>query len=188
MGSPTGANVRDLRSDDLAAVLAINAANVPEVGAVDADRLSFLVAESTFSLVVDIGGEVDGEVGGEVVGFCVVLPLGSSYDSVNYRWFAERYDDVVYLDRVAFDERHQRRGLGRLLYRAVEQRASAVGAAAIALEVNVDPPNDASLAFHARQGYIEVGRQDTPYGIVVSMQRKELDAASDTTSVNGGPA
>jgi hypothetical protein len=60
----------------------------------------------------------------------------------------------------------------------VEERARAAGAAAIALEVNVDPPNAPSLAFHARHGFGEVGRQDTPYGIVVSMQRKELDEGS----------
>jgi predicted GNAT superfamily acetyltransferase len=175
--------VRDLEPNDLAAVLAINEAHVPEVGALDAQRLSFLVAESAFSLVVETGAHPRDHVGDHTVergiaGFCIVLPMGSTYDSVNYRWFAERYDDIVYLDRVAFDDAFQRRGLGSLLYRAVEERARAAGAAAIALEVNVDPPNAPSLAFHARHGFDEVGRQDTPYGIVVSMQRKELAGRS----------
>ncbi len=46
------------------------------------------------------------------------------------------------------------------------------GADHLALEVNVDPPNEVSLAFHAGLGFTEVGRQDTPYGIRVSMQMR----------------
>jgi uncharacterized protein len=44
------------------------------------------------------------------------MPPDSAYDSVNYRWFTERYDDFMYLDRVAFDAEAQGRGLGTLLY------------------------------------------------------------------------
>jgi predicted GNAT superfamily acetyltransferase len=165
--TPTdGVVVRDAEPGDLDRLHEINAANVPEVGDVDRARLQFLLDESTVALVVDVAGEV--------AGFCVVLPLGSSYESVNYRWFSDRYDDVAYLDRVAVDARYRRRGLGSALYRAVERRVAAAGVAAVALEVNVDPPNEPSLAFHARQGYREVGRQDTPYGIVVAMMRKEV--------------
>jgi predicted GNAT superfamily acetyltransferase len=160
--------VRDVRPGDLERLHAINAANVPEVGDVDRDRLRFLVDESAIGLVV--------EVAEQIAGFCLVLPLGSSYDSVNYRWFSERYDDVMYLDRVAFDAAYRRRGLGTGLYRAVERRVADAGVPAIALEVNADPPNPPSLAFHRRLGYREVGRQDTPYGIVVSMMRKEIGA------------
>lgn len=176
MSDSTRATVRDVVDDDLPSLMAINAVNVPEVGAVDEERLRFLLAESTIALVVEVGGAVDGAV----AGFCIVLPLGSTYDSVNYRWFSERFDDVAYLDRVAFDERFRRRGLGTLLYGGVEQRVAAEGLAGVALEVNVDPPNPPSLAFHERLGYREVGRQHTPYGITVSMMRKDL--------VSDGPA
>jgi predicted GNAT superfamily acetyltransferase len=163
--------IRELRPGDVAAVRAINEANVPEVGSADEDRLRFLIAESAIALVVVVEGAI--------AGFCLVLPLGSSYDSVNYRWFSSRYDDVMYLDRVAFDERFRRRGLGTLLYDEVERRVAASGAAALALEVNADPPNTPSLAFHEGRGFVEVGRQNTPYGIVVSMMRKELAISDD---------
>lgn len=167
-----GIVVRDVRPGDLDRLHEINAANVPEVGDVDRRRLRFLVDESAIALVVQVG-EAIGDV---VAGFCLVLPLGSSYDSVNYRWFSDRYDDVMYLDRVAFDVPYRRRGLGTMLYRAVERRVAEAGVPAIGLEVNADPPNPPSLAFHERLGYREVGRQDTPYGIVVSMMRKEVGA------------
>ena len=53
-------------------------------------------------VVVDHAESGDGPDEGVVVGFCVVLAPGSSYDSVNYLWFMDRYDDAYYLDRVAF--------------------------------------------------------------------------------------
>ncbi len=41
------------------------------------------------------------------------------------------------------------------------------------LEVNLDPPNEPSLAFHRRRGYVEVGRQ-VATGHLVSLMVKEL--------------
>jgi uncharacterized protein len=115
------------------------------------------------------------ELDGLVVGFCLVMPSDTDYDSVNYRWFTERHDDFLYLDRVAFDADAQGRGLGTLLYAEVDRlMVERGGAARLALEVNVDPPNEPSLAFHARRGFVEVGQQDTPYGIRVSMQMRPV--------------
>ena len=48
------------------------------------------------------------------------------------------------------------------------------GVGHLALEVNVDPPNEGSLRFHERLGFVEVGQQDTPYGIRVSMQMRPV--------------
>ena len=105
-----------------------------------------------------------------VAGFCVVLAKGSSYDSVNYVWFMERYDDVLYLDRVAFDAAAQGQGLGSALYNEVDRRLAGQ-ALGLTLEVNVDPPNEPSLAFHRKHGYVEVGRQMSK-GIEVALMHK----------------
>jgi predicted GNAT superfamily acetyltransferase len=157
--------IRPIESTDLGRILEINEANVPEVGSVDADRMSMLLGMSPIALAV--------EVDATIVGFCLVLASDAPYDSVNYRWFTQRYDDFMYLDRVAFDAAAQGRGLGTLLYAEVDRRmVESGGANHLALEVNVDPPNEPSLAFHARRGFAEVGQQDTPYGIRVSMQMR----------------
>lgn len=164
---PVSIEVREIEAADIDELHRINEANVPEVGSVDRPRFDFLLGASVLALVVTVDGEP--------AGFCLVLPLGMPYDSVNYRWFSERYDDVWYLDRVAFDRRFQRRGLGTRLYDEVERRVGErPEIAALTLEVNVDPPNEPSLAFHRRRDYDEVGRQHTPYGITVSMMRKQL--------------
>ncbi len=137
---------------------------MPEVGSVDAARMTFLVGESPIALAVELDAAI--------VGFCLVMPSGGGYDSVNYRWFCERYDNFMYLDRVAFEAAAQGRGLGTMLYAEVDRLMVERGDSRLALEVNVEPPNEPSLAFHARRGFVEVGQQDTPYGIRVSMQMR----------------
>jgi predicted GNAT superfamily acetyltransferase len=161
--------IRSMTAADFDAVLMINEANVPEVSSIDLDRLAFLVDESEFALVVEIEDRV--------AGFCLVLGAGSTYESVNYRWFMDRFDDAMYLDRVAFDETFQGRGLGTALYAEVHDRVSAIdGMNRWTLEVNADPPNVPSLAFHAARGFVEVGRQHTPYGITVSLMERATDS------------
>lgn len=159
--------IRAIERGDLDRILEINEANVPEVGSVDADRMAFLLGVSPIALAVASGGAI--------VGFCLVMTSDAPYDSVNFRWFTERYDDFMYLDRVAFDAAAQGLGLGTLLYAEVHRLMVERNASSLALEVNVDPPNETSLAFHARRGFVEVGQQDTPYGIRVSMQMRTVD-------------
>jgi predicted GNAT superfamily acetyltransferase len=158
--------VRLLRPDDLPRLVAINAAEVPAVGPIGVDGLEHLVRESVVALVVTAHEGDD-----EPAGFCVVLGPSADYGSVNYRWFRDRYDDFVYLDRVAIEPAAQGRGLGRALYDEVERR---VDAEWFTLEVNLRPRNDASLAFHDRLGFVEVGQQETPYGSLVSLMAKRL--------------
>jgi hypothetical protein len=152
------------RAGELERILAINQAEVPAVGDLDLERLAHLVDQSALALAA-----CDDD--GAVVGFCLVLAPGADYGSVNYRWFSERYDDFAYLDRVAVAPEHQRRGIGRLLYEAVE---AATDAPWFTLEVNLRPRNDTSLAFHDRLGFTEVGQQETPYGALVSLMAKRL--------------
>ena len=167
----TGVRIRPMASTDFEAVLTINEANVPEVSSIDLEQLAFLVAESAIALVVDVEDVV--------VGFCLVLAPGSTYQSVNYRWFMDRYDDAMYLDRVAFDEAFRGRGLGTALYGEVHERVCAIeGMNRWTLEVNADPPNVASLAFHAARGFVEVGQQHTPYGITVSLMERPTQPPS----------
>ena len=155
--------IRDLTTDDVPAITAINNANVPAVGEADSAKLARLLAESSIALAAELDGAV--------VGFCLVLPPGTDYASPNYRWFSERYDDFAYLDRVTVDEAQRSKGIGAALYAEVEQR---IVAPWFLLEVNLRPRNDGSLRFHARLGFVEVGQQETDYGTLVSLLAKAL--------------
>jgi predicted GNAT superfamily acetyltransferase len=157
-------HLRPYQPADAAAVLALNQAALDAVTSLDADRLDRLVA-----LAAQVSVIVDGDV---VAGFAMVFAPDSSYDSANYAWFAARYDDFRYLDRVVVAPTHRRRGVGRTLYDHLE--ASAASSGRMALEVYVEPPNVASLAFHQARGYVEQGRLPQPGGKVCTMLVKQL--------------
>lgn len=160
--------LREFVPADLAAVHVINEAEVPAVGSTTPETLGHVASESLVALVADVDGEV--------AGFCLVLPPGAEYGSKNYEWFSERYDDFVYLDRVAIPPGFQRRGIGQAMYAEVERLAAERRPTAtdFALEVNLRPRNDRSLAFHATLGFLEVGQLETDDGALVSMMTKPL--------------
>lgn len=162
--------VREYTVGDLDAVHAINQAEVPAVGSETRDDLGHIGSQSEIALVA-VDRRTD-----EIAGFCMVLVPGADYDSGNYLWFAERYDDFVYLDRVAIAPAYQRLGIGRALYADVERLAGERRPTAdlFTLEVNLRPRNDRSLAFHAELGFVEVGQRETEYGALVSLMAKPL--------------
>jgi predicted GNAT superfamily acetyltransferase len=146
------------------AVLALNHRFVEWLSPLDVERLAWIVGLADRAEVL----EVDDEVGG----FVLTMRPGCDYDSENYRWFGRRYgSDFYYLDRIVVAEHLRRRGLARFVYDAMEDTARDAGR--MTLEVNVDPPNHGSLAFHTGRGYSEVGRQGDP-GHLVALMVKEL--------------
>lgn len=148
-----------VRPADLDEVLELNQASTPHVGELDRARLTSIVDECSLALVAR-------DDTGRLGGFVLVLAPGAAYDSPNYRWFADRYDDFRYVDRIAVDTTMHRCGLGRRLYGAVFDHARAGGAPIVTAEVNVEPPNPVSMAFHASMGFAEAGRQSTYGGSV----------------------
>jgi predicted GNAT superfamily acetyltransferase len=161
--------IREIVAADLQAVWELNQSMVPAVGSVDIERMASLVELSEHAVLVE-----SSDAKPAIDGFSLVFAPGSSYDSVNYLWFAAKYPTAHYLDRVAFRKSAQGQGFGSELYRDIEQRLIQSGVSELGLEVNVDPPNVQSLGFHKRHGYVEVGQQRTPYGTTVSMQLKKL--------------
>jgi predicted GNAT superfamily acetyltransferase len=147
--------IRPYAASDLPALVAINDAAYPAVPITPADELAELIGFSALTLVVDDG---------EPAGFIVALAPGLEYASENYTWFSARSQDFLYVDRIVLAPRLQGQGIGPLLYGAVEDEARAAGASKVLCEVNVRPPNPGSLAFHARLGFVEVGRQQTKGG------------------------
>ena len=158
-------DVRLLQAHDLVAALAINNASTPAVTEATEVRFAHIFQAAAVSL-----GTFDGEV---LVGFSLALEPLADYDSSNYCWFGERYDNFVYLDRIAIAASHQNRGLGSLLYEELERH---ICTPVLACEVNLRPPNEGSLRFHERIGFREVGQQETPYGSLVSMLVKDIAA------------
>lgn len=161
------AEIRPVRRKDLPAVRALNAANVPAVGPLDDERVElFLTAAEAFWLAV---------ADHTVVGFFVGLLSGHDYASPNYRWFARRHERFAYVDRIALTPSARGSGLADMIYDRWEDVARAADAPVLCAEVNVDPPNPRSLAFHTRRGLLPVA-EVTPYGDDhrVAMLQKDL--------------
>ena len=153
-------------------MLDLNQRSTPHVGEVDAARLRTIVEEATLALVARDGGQL--------AGFVLVLGPGAAYDSPNYRWFAQRYDDFRYVDRIAVEPDRHRDGLGSRLYRAVFDHARDSGSPVVTCEVNLEPPNPVSQQFHASLGFREVGRQENYGGeVVVQLLARPIEPSAD---------
>jgi predicted GNAT superfamily acetyltransferase len=154
-------DLRPLRDTDLADVLTLNERNVEALAPMDEARLNELRGLADRFDVLD----VDGAFGG----FVVTFASGTAYDSENYRWFTGRHDRFYYLDRIVLHEDFRRRGLGGYVYDELERVAAPY--TRLCLEVNLEPRNDASLAFHEARGYKEVGRLGDDEHLVALMEK-----------------
>lgn len=125
------------------ALAELNNGAVPNVNALSPAALSALAHKGTTRVVRD----------GALLGMVLTMDGRQDYDSLNYRWFQARYSEFLYVDRVIVADAAKGRGVGRLLYEDAIARAAAAGLPYVLAEVNVDPPNPASHAFHARLGF-----------------------------------
>jgi uncharacterized protein len=92
--------------------------------------------------------------------FLIALHDGSRHDGVNFNWFRTRYERFVYVDRIVVAADQRGRGHARSLYDELIAKAAQAGHRVLCCEVNVEPPNEVSLAFHAAMGFAEVGRAE----------------------------
>ena len=162
----TTVRLRPAGDADGAALLALNLDEEAALAPMDRGRLGYLRSRADRFDVI--------EVDGAFAGFVVTMRPGTDYDSANYRWFSERFArGFYYLDRIVLAPRVRRRGVAGQVYDELEAVAATYGR--MALEVNLVPPNPASLAFHTGRRYAEVGRRGDEEHLVVLMT-KELPA------------
>jgi predicted GNAT superfamily acetyltransferase len=156
--------LRPITEEDLPEVLRFNAEHVQLLSPLDDERLRRLLTWTDRADMITCDGQN--------AGFVLTFGPDSDYDSANYQWFSARFgSDFSYLDRIVVDDAFRRRGLASAVYDVLEGAASE--RARLVLEVNLDPPNEPSLAFHRRRGYHEVGRLGEP-GHEVTLMAKDL--------------
>jgi len=119
-----------------------------------AQALSWLTEERLIALVGDafVARRI-----GDVAAFILAFDQDASYDGENFLWFKARYQRFVYVDRVVVAESARGRGYATRLYRDLFATAARCDHKLIACEVNADPPNQESDAFHAGFGFEQVG-------------------------------
>jgi len=143
--------VNPLALSDLEAIRTINQENIPEVSDIESiERLQQLIDWSSHVIVVR--DEV-------VAGFIILMREDQNYESPNYNFFNNKNEPFLYVDRIAIQENHQRKGLGKLIYNKVLELGKELGVNTCC-EVNTVPRNEPSLAFHSGFGFEEVGTKD----------------------------
>ncbi|MFQ5556690.1 MAG: GNAT family N-acetyltransferase [Acidimicrobiales bacterium] len=180
MRRPGTPSTRPMSRSDLDAVLELNNAAVPAVNELTMADLEWFAEVAHTFLVVDRGGGGDGSVAGFLIG---LDGPGLDYHSLNYRWFSERYDRFVYVDRIVVAESARGRGTGGSLYDAFAVEGRADGHHVMLAEVNLRPPNAGSLRFHRRHGFVRVGEQDTEGGAKrVTLLARDLTSGAGPSS------
>jgi predicted GNAT superfamily acetyltransferase len=128
----------------------LNNAAAPDVNQIDERKADWLLTHSALARMAIVDGHAAGVI--------VVLGDASNLESDYFRWFTDRYENFLYIDRVIVAETVRRCGLATRLYREVDELARS-SRMAIASEVYSQPPNIPSLNFHRKMGYREVGQQ-----------------------------
>ena len=138
--------VQSISPADEAAVLALNNAHAEELSWLEPERLHELIERAVFA-----------RRAGSIDAFILAFDQDADYDSPNFLWFRERYSRFVYVDRIAVAPHARGRGLARQIYEELFAFALNAGHELVTCEVNADPPNPASDAFHASLGFREAG-------------------------------
>ena len=162
-----GVVIRDAALVDEDFILALNAASTPAVGEMAAQSYRDIAAQAYRILIA--------EAGGEPAGFLILIRPGSEYPSDNFAWFEEQFDNHLYIDRIAVRKSAWGAGVGRTLYDAALRIAAELGEKRLTAEVNEDPPNPESMAFHAKLGFRHLLSRTSPrLGKVVAMLERPL--------------
>lgn len=135
--------------DTLAEALELNNRHAVELSWQDETSFARLVSAAFFARWTEGRGA-----------FLIAFDQDSDYAGMNFRWFKARLPRFVYVDRVVVSEDHRGRGLAKRLYAELFSAARRAGHDTITCEVNLDPPNPASDAFHAALGFAEIGQAE----------------------------
>jgi predicted GNAT superfamily acetyltransferase len=133
-------------ADPTGRALALNNAHATELSWLGAARLAELTRRAFYARRV-----------GNIDAFLLAFDQDADYDSPNFLWFRDRRPHFIYVDRIVVAPEARGRGLARRLYDDLFVEARRAGHHQVVCEVNTEPPNPASDAFHLALGFEEIG-------------------------------
>ncbi len=144
----SGAEAMNQETIDEGAMLALNNEHREETSELDGAQLHALIAQGFHVGLRNAGRDA----------FLIAFDQDAISASPNFQWFKSRYKRFVYVDRVIVAAHKRGLGMARGLYDEVFAAAAQAGHGIVGCEVNVEPPNPISDAFHEALGFAEVGR------------------------------
>jgi uncharacterized protein len=142
------------------AILELNALHEVETSPLTHDKLTKMMDNAFHWAGVNSGQD----------GYIITFDQDADYDSANFLWFKSRYDRFVYVDRIVVADNARGKGLAKSLYKDLFELARTEGHTYVACEINTDPPNPGSFAFHESMGFAEVGHVKISADKAVSYQ------------------
>jgi hypothetical protein len=140
--------IGDLSSLDAAIMLPLNNAHAEETSALDEGSLTALIDMAFYARGIDRGATA----------LLIALDQNAAYNSPNFLWFKACRESFVYIDRIIISSAARGQGIARSLYEDLFAAAIQAGHDRVVCEVNIDPPNRVSEAFHAAMGFDAVGQ------------------------------
>ena len=139
-------DLRDITPADLPALLALNNAEAEAVNAQTPEAMAALLSRAWAARMAADGS-----------GFLVAFDAATPPQGPHHAWFTARESSFAYVDRVVVRAEARGRGVARALYADLARLAAAERMDVLCCEVNLEPPNPGSLAFHARLGFAPAG-------------------------------
>jgi uncharacterized protein len=139
--------IHDLSACDANIILPLNNAHAKETSALDNASLAALLDMAFYARGIDQGATA----------FLIAFDQNASYGSPNFLWFKAARESFIYIDRVIVASAARGLGIARSLYNDLFAMAKRAGHDRVVCEVNIEPPNLASEAFHVAMGFDGVG-------------------------------
>lgn len=141
----TNATVTLITPDRLPALHALNQRHATELSSLTPASFASLIAQASYARAVEDDA------------FIIAFDRDADYDSPNFLWFRDRYDSFVYVDRIVVGPALRGQGVARALYTDLFAHAREAGHRHVVAEINAEPPNPTSDAFHEAMGFTVVG-------------------------------
>lgn len=143
-----GHAICDLISLDTTAILLLNNAHAKETSTLDNAGLKTLLDMAFYARGIDHGATA----------LLIALEHNAAYVNPNFAWFQGSRESFVYIDRIIVSSSARGQGIARILYEDLMAAAKRVGHERVVCEVNIEPPNPVSEAFHVAMGFESVGQ------------------------------
>jgi uncharacterized protein len=140
--------IHDLRLLDAPVILSLNNQHARETSALDDADLGALLDMAFYARGIDRGATA----------FLIAFDQNAAYRSPNFLWFKASQQSFVYIDRIIVSSSARGQGIARLLYEDLFAVAKQAGHERVVCEVNIEPPNLVSEAFHRAMSFDEVGK------------------------------
>jgi predicted GNAT superfamily acetyltransferase len=138
----------DLSLQDATDILLLNNTHAKETSALDGASLTTLLGMAFYARGIDRGATA----------LLIALEHNAAYVNPNFMWFKATRESFVYIDRIIVSISGRGQGIARTLYEDLLTAAKRAGHDRVVCEVNIEPPNPASEAFHVAMGFEEIGQ------------------------------